>query len=290
MRILEWLDGIVSWVWQTSWQASVLVGLVLLMQWLLRSKLSPGLRYALWLLVIARLMLPIAPSSPFSVFNWIHAKPLPEFMRTTATAERSVPRARLNEAAGQSAVSAPTEVVPEAALDIAGPSKERAGRAISLSEILGMVWLTGAASLGGLLFWQYAQFKRRLTAARWVNDTRVLESLEHAKQAVGLRRAPDLLETDCVDSPALFGFLRIQLLLPKGLASSLTTRELTHVFLHEASHLKRGDMMLNWAVTVFQVIHWFNPVLWFGFSRMRADREVACDAMALSRSDVESGQ
>jgi hypothetical protein len=33
---------------------------------------------------------------------------------------------------------------------------------------------------------------------------------------------------------------------------------------------------------VLQVLHWFNPLVWFGFSRMRADRELACDALALA--------
>jgi len=34
--------------------------------------------------------------------------------------------------------------------------------------------------------------------------------------------------------------------------------------------------------TAVQIAHWFNPVIWFAFCRMRADRELACDALALS--------
>jgi hypothetical protein len=44
-----------------------------------------------------------------------------------------------------------------------------------------------------------------------------------------------------------------------------------------------GDVLLNWLTTLLQVLHWFNPVIWFAFARMRADREEACDALALAR-------
>jgi len=54
--------------------------------------------------------------------------------------------------------------------------------------------------------------------------------------------------------------------------------------LHELAHLKRWDLPLGCLVSLLQVLHWFNPILWYGFRRMRADREQACDAMALNRS------
>lgn len=34
-----------------------------------------------------------------------------------------------------------------------------------------------------------------------------------------------------------------------------------------------------------QIAHWFNPLLWLGFARMRSDRELACDALALAAAD-----
>src|SRR5581483_3643422 len=48
-----------------------LVGLVLLAQRLLRRRLAPAWRYGLWLLVIARLLMPVVPASGFSIFNLV---------------------------------------------------------------------------------------------------------------------------------------------------------------------------------------------------------------------------
>src|SRR4051812_4882710 len=53
-----------------SLEASLLVGIVLLVQWRFRKQLGPQWSCALWLLVAARL-LPISVPSEFSIFNWL---------------------------------------------------------------------------------------------------------------------------------------------------------------------------------------------------------------------------
>jgi hypothetical protein len=41
---------------------------------------------------------------------------------------------------------------------------------------------------------------------------------------------------------------------------------------------------------VLQVLHWFNPLIWVAFARMRVDRELACDALALSYAEDQDNQ
>jgi hypothetical protein len=71
------LDELFVWLLRVSWQASVLVLIVLAVQWLFQKQLSARWRYALWFLVIARLALPILPSSPVSIFNFSLSRQLP---------------------------------------------------------------------------------------------------------------------------------------------------------------------------------------------------------------------
>ena len=59
-----------DWTLRTTWSASILIGLVFLLQWLLRDKLAPRWRYALWLVVLVRLVVPITPESAVSLFNF----------------------------------------------------------------------------------------------------------------------------------------------------------------------------------------------------------------------------
>src|SRR5262245_15438807 len=56
---------------KSSWEASVLIVLVLALQWIGGRRLPPRWRYALWLLVIARLALPWTFPSAVSLYNWV---------------------------------------------------------------------------------------------------------------------------------------------------------------------------------------------------------------------------
>jgi bla regulator protein BlaR1 len=83
-------------------------------------------------------------------------------------------------------------------------------------------------------------------------------------------------------TPTLFGFVRPQLIMPQTILNSLNDDQLQHVFLHELAHGKRNDIGINWFMHVLLIIHWFNPVLWYAYRRMREDQEIASDALALS--------
>jgi hypothetical protein len=114
--------------------------------------------------------------------------------------------------------------------------------------------------------------------------------LEDCKQAMGVRVPVTLVETAGVGSPALYGFVRPRLLLPAGLTRSFSLEELRYVFLHELGHIKRRDIPIGWLITALQILHWFNPLVWLAFHRMRVDRELACDALALSHVREEENR
>ena len=67
VRIGEWVFG---WVLQTSWQAGIFALLILIAQAIFRRRLSPAWRYGLWLLLVARLLLPNTPQTTWSIYNF----------------------------------------------------------------------------------------------------------------------------------------------------------------------------------------------------------------------------
>jgi TonB family protein len=88
-----------------------------------------------------------------------------------------------------------------------------------------------------------------------------------------------------VKSPALFGYFRPRLLLPEGTLEKLNHTELAYIFMHELGHLKHHDLGISWLLSIMQIIHWFNPLVWLAFYQTRVDQETACDASVLSRLD-----
>ena len=73
-------------VLQTTWQAAVLAGLILVAQLLFRKQLSPAWRYSLWLLLVVRLLVPVPPQSTLSIFNLARLEPLRERSGTATVA------------------------------------------------------------------------------------------------------------------------------------------------------------------------------------------------------------
>lgn len=130
----------------------------------------------------------------------------------------------------------------------------------------------------------------RLARLETPTSPAVFAVLDEAKRLSGVSRVLPIVQSRAVESPALLGFIRPWLLLPEGLVEKFTPQELRLVFLHELAHLKRRDIAVNWLATLLQILHWPNPLVWLAFARMRADRELACDELALSFARAEENK
>lgn len=258
LGIKLWL--VFVWLMQTTVQASLLIFLILLVRLILRGKLAARCHYYLWLLLLIRLVLPWAPESRVSIFN------LPRMFFETGTFE---------SAAGNSAT-----ITSNA---FAGYQ----GLWGNFVNMLPVIWLAGVVVLSCYLFFSNLLFWISVNRKRPSSEKSLLELMEKCKSQMGIRTSLIIIITDKVKSPALFGFLRPVLLLPVGMKESLSPEELRHVFLHELAHLKRHDVFVAHFVCLVQILHWFNPLVWLAFYRMRTDRELACDALVLSTMNLD---
>ena len=257
-------DSFFVWLWRTSWQGSLVVALVVLTQALLPKQISPRWRHALWLLVVIRLALPWSIETRLSLFNWVSPS-LPALSKKTTPGVAT-------QGQFQESDNPQGETI--------APALE--GRAWRLAQRC--LWLAGAALLSGHLFLTTYRLSRAIRRQRPVTDPAVLKLFEDCKQEMNVSTPLTLVETSSVSSPALLGFIRPRLLLPAGLPRGFSPEELRYIFLHELGHLKRWDIPLNWLMSLTLIIHWFNPLVWYAFRRLRADRELACDALALTHA------
>ena len=152
-----------------------------------------------------------------------------------------------------------------------------------VASMLPWLWLVGAIVLAGYILIRSFRLWRAVRSERPVTDQRILDLLEDCKMQMRIQTIVAVVVTDKIKTPVLFGFLRPRILLPQGLVEAIGMDDLEYVFLHELAHLKRHDIAMGWVVSLVQVLHWFNPLVWLAFGRMRADQETAADALALSR-------
>jgi beta-lactamase regulating signal transducer with metallopeptidase domain/type II secretory pathway component GspD/PulD (secretin) len=281
-----------EWLLRTSLSAAGVAGLVLLAQFLFVRWLTPAWRYRLWGLVVLRLLLPVVPPSATSVWNAGRLIPAPWSMfgpgsqRSQATSmdgstsgDEGLRHAkRLDMVVTYGAVPALTRA---AAHPAASGVRTQDNRSWPASSVLLAVWIAVASLLFGRVLICNAILIRRLRGASPVRDARVLDELGRCCRAAGVLRRPMLCITDVVRVPAAAGLWRTRILLPSSLIDRLSNDELRAVLLHELAHIRCRDIAVNWMLAALHSMHWFNPVVWLAFTRLRADREAARDAMVL---------
>lgn len=269
---LEHFAGIaLAWLWQTTLAAAVLAAIVLVLQAGFERWLTPRWTYALWMLVVLRLIVPFAPESRFSIWN-VHP---PQHPRPSATL--SVPE---------------TTAAETPATGIAQPSaqpfrKLRPPPGVNLPIVLASVWFAGAMAYLVLCFAQYRRLLSWVHRQPPLSDPRVLAALRSAQQLLGFNPELAAVCAPHISVPAVLGIVRPRVLLPNGMLETWSDSELRFALLHELVHVRRRDNLLNWGLIVVQALHWFNPLVWFALRRLRAEREALCDAIVLSRFQPE---
>lgn len=241
-----------------SWMitSSVLILLVCLFRAVFRRRISPGLQYALWLLVLLRLLLPGTWfSSAFSVMN------------TIAPPEREVQTTQNRPLPTSTVVSSPegvdaqtTQDVPALEADVPAPDP-----GMQAAEIHRILWGTGVVIAAGLLLITNFRFNRRLL--------RIREPYPAKGGDLPVYLAPG------IPSCCLFGLFRPAIYLtPEAVEDPAC---LPYVLAHERTHFRHRDNWWSLLRCLALILHWYNPLAWLAAALSRQDGESACDAATI---------
>lgn len=280
IQLSELLPAFGDWLWRASLMGGLLAAAVLLARSVLGERLSPTVRGVLWIIVLVRLVLPWSPTAPFSAYNllpWL--KPTPAIAPELALAARSL-QANPPIEVSRSSPTQTTTSVPRSNKSLAH-QRSVPSTGWSVTGILLLIWSLGAGVVMTVVLIGVFRSRRLAGRARQLADERSVNALEAAKRELGLSGPIMLAESPDCPAPLVMGFLRPVVLMPAGLARSLSDREIRDIVLHELSHVRRRDILVSWFSAAVLVLHWFNPLVWLATRAMRQDREPACDRLAL---------
>jgi beta-lactamase regulating signal transducer with metallopeptidase domain len=98
---------------------------------------------------------------------------------------------------------------------------------------------------------------------------------------IGITKKISVWISDHVDVPATIGFLKPVILIPFASINNLSALQLEAIILHELSHIKRNDYIINLFISVIETILFFNPFIVLFSNVIKRERENCCDDFVL---------
>jgi bla regulator protein BlaR1 len=263
------MENIFNAVLITSAYAAIVGLIIVLVKGLLKNKLNAKWQYLIWIILILKLLVPFGPESTYSLFN---AVPEISYSSTSNLDNNTIYSDRLNTSANvivPKEEPANIEVNPE--------------RATSLRQnLIPYVWAGGMLLMLLWLTSSYLSLNRKIQRTSVAPDDRILQVYNECKIILGVKRNIPILIQEAVSMPSIFGVFKPKILL-SPVVVKLSDKELEYILMHEIAHYKRMDIFANYLLLVLQMVHWFNPVLWYCFKCIRQDMELATDELVLSK-------
>jgi len=154
---------------------------------------------------------------------------------------------------------------------------------ILLKTIVPYLWIIGFANFIITFIVGNRKIRSRTSKNIYIDD-RIDQILQEVKQELNIKRNIKVIMQDYKKVPSIFGIFN-----PAILITEYTLKEndstLKYIFLHELSHYKRLDLVFNYILVLVLSIHWFNPVVWVLFNKIRQDIELGADELATKRLD-----
>jgi beta-lactamase regulating signal transducer with metallopeptidase domain len=238
---------------------------------------AAAVRHLVWTLALAgTLLLPVARLvGPALQVPLLPARP-------AAAAVLPAPAARIATPAGQAAV--PTFPGITVASSVA-PSPQP--EPLSPARWLLAIWITGvllvlaAYAVGA---WRVARITRR---AHPIRSREWLELQASIAAGLGLRNPVRLLAAAGPAMPMTWGTRRPVVLLPAD-AEQWPAARRRDVLTHELAHVERRDCLTQLVAVCACAVYWFHPLVWVAASRLRIERERACDDRVLAAGATPS--
>ncbi|MEN8127328.1 MAG: M56 family metallopeptidase [Planctomycetota bacterium] len=300
-----------TWQFAMLWQTAILIAIIWIVDLCIHKWAHPQVRYALWMLILVKLLIPPTWTSPASITSHI-----PGLAHRAATV---MERANTGSAVNGTRTSSPRleqrnqdacvpletatktqQPVNHPGLTATPPSKggefaknsppakgeySEGGRGLSWKTCAMFTWLVGVIVLSTWLIIRLTGLRRQHING-WHGQAkldrglpkRFYTQLEEVAKRLKLKRVPRVILTDKVACPAVFGIFRPVLLMPAEKFKNMSTQDTEHILLHELAHIKRGDLLVHAVYMMLQIAYWFNPLLWLARRPMQNLRELCCDA------------
>lgn len=209
--------------------------------------------YALWAVVLFRLLCPFSFSSAISLLGFLRAPNVEQ-----GKIEYIPENIGLME---QPAVNLPISAVENAVNEsMPAPGIGDSVNPMQIVTLVGAyIWLIGIAIMLVYGVAAYLRLRSRLKTAAHESD--------------------NIFYSSDISTPFVCGIFVPRIYLP----ATLGDEEKQYILLHEQFHIRRGDHILRIVSFLALCLHWFNPLVWLAFFTSGKDMEMSCDEAVVSK-------
>ena len=277
---------------------SILICFVLLIRGLFRKAISPRVVYALWLVVVIRMLLPISLfEADITLPEFLQNREIEQTENQPAESEisaagqttpdtsfeQSVPMPPMDgkvsgtpviptsPAETQPTTSIATDDAADAPIEQQSPVSDTTEVPLSVnwSRIADLVWFCGAVIASMWVLLTSIGYTRQLQKDRILHKT-VCGTKVYISEYTGV--------------PCIAGLIPSIYITPEAGNSKSETL----IIIHEYTHLRHGDHIWSVVRALALIVFWWNPLVWIAAMVSKQDAELACDDAIAARLDDET--
>lgn len=255
------LNQIKDYLLTQSWQIVIFVVVIAIVNLALKNR-SAHVRYLLWLIVLAKCLVPPFLTVPLAVL------PAPKVV-TVMPPTRPIVVDSI-EALMTEAPSPPAPVIV------------KRSHKLTVHQWLVVSWIVGVAVFITVAVVKALRIEFWLRRERKPLPTGLQGEIEKIFSGLGVRISPQLWLVEGIGQPFVWGVLRGGIYMPANLVKANNVEHFRDVLGHELSHVLRFDAAVNLLQIMAQTVFWFHPFVWWANKEIRAEREKCCDEMAIA--------
>lgn len=282
--MLHGFYAIFNWIVISSFMGSILIFLILIAKFAF-SNASAKWHYYIWFLLLFRLIVPFTPESSFSMYNLLN-----HVQEGFSVSDNTPGFSAITNISMQTDRTDLVLSANEYTSDHNSGEQETINNhpgQLDYNKGLLLLWLLGVALFAGYTMFINVKVWYSVRNESVLSNPSISGILHACKSVMKISMHVPVVIVDKIQAPALFGLFRPRLLLPKSMINKLTEEQLRYICLHELAHWRRKDIFVNWITVILKILHWFNPIIWYGLYRMGQDCELACDSLVLSSIEPE---
>lgn len=257
---------------------SVIVLLILSIKLMFKNRLTSTFQYYIWMILIIKLIVPFGPHYSFNISSIYEKFHMENTTNENASKVLTKSLVQPQNRTSNNLISTNTT----RSLDKNITNNTSLNSKVNIKKALCFAWILGIIILAVILAIGCKKLKRIISFSEKDIQCSHKKILRSCTADMKLKSKLELLYSPQIGSPSICGIIKPKILIPKAEVDNINDKEFKYIIMHELFHLKNKDIIINWLITLLSILYWFNPVLLYGFHKMRQDCEISCDYQVVS--------